>query len=485
MNVQKLPAIFLTATCLLLFTEYSDLWAGDYPHPDTYVPSTAEIAKHKRLINDPRPVMKTFGVHKLVPQSMLDEMKWDVEEMKKLWSELVGFKAPDVVGKVAPEIKPGKYTWEEVAKAPGFKKLFPEGYLERIRKAGPPLAGVFEEIEIIPTRQYYMPLPVAKATQQNLGKTKLDEQGYLVEDTWESGYPFPRPSGKHMVQQIMNNHLLNYTGFGGNIYFSENVMGWNKNLKVDFNNRYSNTMARLNGRVNFTPYGALSDRSRKRKELLGTVITYDLPRDIAGQTLMSISFYPKDKYSQNVMYLPAFRRVRKLSSTDTQDPMVGFSNSLDDIAGFAQKMSPDSFPIRYELESEGEFLVPAATEDGSFTYTPEGAIVGQKFERRPMWVVRLVELDPNYVYSKRILYIDKETLTINLTYMYDQKGRKYRTFEQGFSWQPEFGVYSNGGGWIYAADHVELHSELSVSYELPAVYTSRDISIKKMMRRAK
>ena len=32
-----------------------------------------------------------------------------------------------------------------------------------------------------------------------------------------------------------------------------------------------------------------------------------------------------------------------------------------------------------------------------------------EWERRPIYVVELTELDKSYVYSKRVLYIDKET----------------------------------------------------------------------------
>ncbi len=448
MFICKKLVFILLAAGLFIPASALSLWAQDYPHPSTYVPSPAQIAAHKDVIDDPRPILKTFGIRQLVPKEMLEKMKWDVEEMKQQWSEIRGFKAPDVVGKIAPDIRPGKYTFEDVKNNPGFKELLPDGYIERFKKTGPPLAGTFEEFEIIPTRQYYMPLPVAEATAKNAGKTKLDDQGYVIDETWESGVPFPRPDGKFKAQQIMYNLIFSYKGWGGNIYFVDNAVGWNRNLDLDFSNKLHYYGVRMNGRVIFPPLGAINERAAKRRELKGDITIYDAPRDVAGMTMVNISFIPAESEDQCMMYLPSLGRVRKLSASDTQDPMAGFSQAVDDLGGFAQTMSPDEYPMTYEVIAEREFLVTAPTTDGAFTITPKGTIVGQQFERRPVWVVQLTELDPNYVYSKRILYVDQETYRIIFSDMYDQKGRKYRTTENGSSWHPDFGVVSAGGGWV-------------------------------------
>ena len=50
-----------------------------------------------------------------------------------------------------------------------------------------------------------------------------------------------------------------------------------------------------------------------------------------------------------------------------------------------------------------------------------------EFERRPVYVVQLTQQDPNYVYSKRIMYIDKETFYLFYVENYDQKKRLYRS----------------------------------------------------------
>ena len=53
----------------------------------------------------------------------------------------MGFRAPDLVGKIAPEIKPGKYTYKDVQNNPGFKQLMWPDLYKRIKPGGPPMPG--------------------------------------------------------------------------------------------------------------------------------------------------------------------------------------------------------------------------------------------------------------------------------------------------------------------------------------------------------
>ena len=79
---------------------------AQWPNAKAYVPTIAEVEKHKKMLDDPRPVLKEWGPKQVIPKEMYAKLSWDVEKMKNLWAEVVGFKAPDVVGKIAPEIKP-------------------------------------------------------------------------------------------------------------------------------------------------------------------------------------------------------------------------------------------------------------------------------------------------------------------------------------------------------------------------------------------
>lgn len=475
----KACILCIFACCFVASLFPSALSSAEIMPPKTYVPTLFEVEKHKKPFDDPRPVTKEFGPKQILPKEFYDRLTYNEEEMKSQWAELVGFKAPDLVGKVAPEIKPGKYTYKDLEKHPGFKVLmYPELY-NRIKPGGPPFAGSIPEFEIIPTRQYYWSLPVSNATKKNLGKTQLDEKGYLVPGTWEAGYPFPRPSGKFMAEQIVYNVLRKYISFNGAISRVARTKGFDKNLRMDFDGSIELRTQRLAGSVEPLPYGYFDRRAKDRGEYRTLTMTFTSPRDLAGTTLVINYYLDADKQDQQMMYIPSLRRVRKLTTTDTQDPVMGQDMISDDNEGFTQKPSPTRYPYKYEVVEEQEFLVPFASLDGSEYFSSKGLeLRNLKFERRPVYVLKLTQLDPNYVYSKRILYIDKETFHLIFIKNYDQKGRLYRSAAwDAPTFIPEMGTFGFCGTTSIFTDYVDLHSTTNTLHEIPAFWDRRDVSI--------
>jgi hypothetical protein len=60
-----------------------------------------QVEKQKAFFDDPRPLFKNLTMKQILPPDVYAKMTYDVGAMKQAWSELVGFKAPDIVGKIA------------------------------------------------------------------------------------------------------------------------------------------------------------------------------------------------------------------------------------------------------------------------------------------------------------------------------------------------------------------------------------------------
>lgn len=463
-----------------------NLNAEDLPRPNTYLPTMADVMQHKAFYDDPRPYLTTFGPKQVLPPALYKKLSFDEETMKQAWAGLVGFRAPDRVGKIAPEIKPGKYSYKDKDKFPGLKALMWEDLYNRFNPGGPPHGGNIPEFEVVPTRQYYFALPIAEATKANLGKTQLDPQGYIVPETWISGYPFPNPSGNFKAQQVMYNIEKRYLAWGGNYYILSFVHGYTKDLRRDFNGLYDVTHIRLAGRVMADPLGWFDERAKERHEFKHFLFGFQDPRDVAGTVQSALYFTDPDKADQLMIYIPSLRRIRKMSATDTQDPIMGQDQIYDDTEGWSQKLSPERYPYKYEILEEREFLVPAPTLDGAEYISTEGLeFRNMKFERRPLYVIKLTQQDPNYVYGHRIFYVDQETFSFYHIENYDQKGRLYRTFDANYSFFPEMGATTWSGMLELMRDHVDKHSALFQSYQLPAFWSREDVNLKGLMQKAK
>ena len=461
-------------------------WAEDLPHPSTYIPTYAEILKHKEHYDDPRPYMKTFGMKQVLPPDLYEKLTYDVEEMKEKWAEAVGFRSPDVVGKIAPEIKPGKYSYKDKEKYPGLKELmWPEMY-KRINPGGPPHAGNMPEFEIVPTRQYYYGLPIAECTLANEGKAKLDGDGYLQTETWDGGFPFPKPSGELKAQEIMYDVEKRYLSWGLNFFIVGWIDGYTKDLKRDFVGLYDVSHIRLAGRCLMPPYGWFDSRAKTRGEFKTFVLGFLGPRDVVGTAQQGLAYLDPTTMDQNMVYIPSLRRIRRLSATDSQDPIMGQDLIYDDNEGFQQKLSPTRYPYDYEIVEEREFLLPAYAWDGSEYISSEGIeFRNMTMERRPMYVVQLTQKDPNYVYSSRIFYIDKETFNYHYIENYDHKGRLYRSLDGCYGFIPEMGAYGWAGAMLLMKDHIDLHSGVQQPYQVPAFWNREDVSMRGLVVKGK
>ncbi len=452
-----------------------------YPRPETYIPTWSELEKHKKTYDDSRPALKDWGFKNMIPKEYYDKITFDQEKMKSLWAEIVGFKAPDVVGKVHSEIKPGKYTYKDVQANPAFKTLMYPDLYNRIGPGGLPyqFAGRMPEFEIIPTRQYYFPLPIAEMTKKNMSKVKLDANGYLIQSTWEGGYPFPKPSGPFKAQQVMYNLEKNYMSFGMNHYMTCRLIGYNGSMKIDFDGKLVIKHMRLTGRAVEEPFGYYDTRAKQLREMDQILMTFEAPRDQAGQAVQMTKYSDNEKPDQNLVYIPAFRRIRKMSGTDTQDAIGGQDIIYDDTNGWAQKLTPNRYPYKFEILEEREYLTVAPTVDGAeWISSKNSEFKNIRLERRPLYVVRLTQLDKNYVYSKRLIYLDKETFYLHHIENYDQKGRLYRTAAFPGAWIPEAGATVIGlFAPALARDHVDTHSTIELQYIFPAVYNRDDLKI--------
>jgi len=478
-NVKIFVTCFLVLF-LVLGVMVPILWAEE-----EYKVTAQELEKYKKMLDDPRPYLKELTYKKILPPEVYAKLTFDVEEMKTQWAEVVGFKAPDEVGKIAPEIKPGIYSYKDKEKYPGLKELMTPYHYEFFRPGGPPLAGCYPEIKVVPTRQYYLALPIAKATKENMGRVQLDDKGLIKEETYVAGVPFPRPEGKFKAYQVIYNWLKRYAGWEST-YLTATTRGFTRGLRIDQEMVSDAVTVRFKGRVMIEPYGWFDERAKSMGEEMGFNFFYLAPRDMYGNVVASVKYLDPDKYDQMLLYINALRRVRLMSATDIQDSIGGADVIYADNFIYSQKLSSTIFPYKCEVIAEREYLVPLATLDGSPYMSSKGAeLHNYEWERRPMYVVKMTQLDKSFVYSHRILYIDKETFMLSTILNYDQKGRLYRSTTTTNAYFPEMGMFAYGGDFLMY-DHLDMHTTFSRGFMTPTPWVGRkDLSMRGLVIKGK
>ena len=478
--------LVLCQICLVQGVQAQDIDSSAYEKIKPYRAPVADLLKYKAMLDDPRPFYTDTGFYKkFIPDDAWKLLAFDEEKSRQAWEKCVGFKSPDLVGKIAPEIKPGKYTMADKEKYP-WKELMPATLYQMWNEPGteglPNHMGYFTEFEVVPTQQVWYAQPVGERSPQNLGQVKQDEQGYIDIDTYKGGVPFPQPSGPHKGIQLLYNWMFK-------MYTSDNALeydltlGMNSGWNIDHHGVADYLWLRLAGRSMYPPYGWYDARAEKMKELLVQTYTVAQPRDLFGNVYYFV-FYGDARKDPNFMaYVNLLRRVRKLSSSDRQDQAVGQDICFDDAAGYMQAIRPDRYPYEYKVVEEREFLVPAITTTGKAWFDSKEKYKWKDLtlERRPMYKLEMIQQDPNYIYSKRVYWIDKETFLLTYGEWFDQKDRFYRNFLIQWGFVKPLGYFNIFN--VTNSDFIDVHCTMTRGLGYPALWLTRqDMSLRSLMK---
>ena len=122
-------------------------------------------------------------------------------------------------------------------------------------------------------------------------------------------------------------------------------------------------------------------------------IYFDTPPDIKDTTFLNWSQEDYEADDDQWIYLPALRKVRRIASGDKENSFMGSDLIYDDMGD-------------REVEEDTFTLLRVENDNGT-----------------KMYVVQAIAKQENYIYSKRLAWVNAETWTIPKIEFYDRKGR--------------------------------------------------------------
>jgi len=139
---------------------------------------------------------------------------------------------------------------------------------------------------------------------------------------------------------------------------------------------------------------------------------FDSPRDVKGTAFLSFSHPQAD--DEQWLYLPALKRVKRISSRNKTGSFMGSEFSFEDLTSF----EVDKYTYKYLRDEE--------------------------LDGENCWVVVQYPLDKNSGYKRRIVWVDQSEYRIRKTEFYDRKDSLLKTltfsvFNQYFDkyWRPQ------------------------------------------------
>lgn len=144
----------------------------------------------------------------------------------------------------------------------------------------------------------------------------------------------------------------------------------------------------------------ISLRKKQFEGVKKSLITFSSPKDVAGVAYLTFEHDERnneEKESENWLYMPAIKKIRRISGSARQDEFMGSDFTYEDIAD--RGLNKDTFTLIGE----------------------------EKAENTDCWKIDCVSKDSGEKIPRRILWIRKDNYLLQKVELYDQRGELHRT----------------------------------------------------------
>ncbi len=291
-------------------------------------------------------------------------------------------------------------------------------------------------MKIVETKPVVLRKAFTEATEKYSGQVKLGADGITLEN-WVAGRPFPgvTPTDAHAAVKIMYNYyvqigiddldLRNFDADTGPIS-DDRPLQVERHFLIDHFRRLFYV-----GRLYVDPKPQIPNKENFWfKETLHPLIE---PFDLKGVGFTYYRYTDPAKQDDSWLYLPSLRRVRRLSTAQRSDALFGQDTDQDSYGGYAGQIGWMDWKLLGEKQALGAFHTtnfPVKWSDGATDWAFEG-----EWEKRNVYVLEGTSKLPQYAYSKRVLYVDKDVFIISYSDMYDRGGQLWKVWVNNFSFK--------------------------------------------------
>jgi hypothetical protein len=330
------------------------------------------------------------------------------------------------------------------------------------------------EMEIGPAFRDYSPPPVyRKATERNAGTTSLGPDDTLV--GYRSGLPFPDvacATDPKAGAKIIWNFMWRWQGFGmdGDVRYTYWETGSKRAL--EYRGRSFGFFLKHRPEPQFADTDGDVFRREKRAVVVGLV--GEAPAQAKGIRTLTYRYedslgprataQPEDTW----VYVPDLRRTRKVSETQRSSAFAGTDFSFDDLFSFS------GLPAFYRWSCIGErvLLAPMNTKRRGYPYDedadfgPSGlSYANDRWEARRAVGIRMEPRDPTHPYSRKDVWLDRETWTPLFSFAYDRKGELWKIIHHVHRWSEDDLGPEKARDWYPAWENVPEPRDLKIVSE--------------------
>jgi len=149
------------------------------------------------------------------------------------------------------------------------------------------------------------------------------------------------------------------------------------------------------------------------------------PPEFLNTRMFNLRFIDQAKDDDAYLWYSQFRRIRRMSTAQRTDSIDGSDLIYDDDNMWDGQLLRNT----YLLKGRKDLLTCRHQNMRATARVPgQGIVNGITLERCNLYVLEVLNKDPNYLYSKRLWYLDPETYHIMWQEIYDRQGRLWKCF---------------------------------------------------------
>ncbi len=324
------------------------------------------------------------------------------------------------------------------------------------------------------TKRIEWPTAYKEATEKYAPQVKLSADGLTV-NNYVAGQPFPNldPKDPQLAQKIMWNYnyqflttddvdLRNFDADTGSVA-DHGALTVERHFLLDHFRRLFWT-----GRLYVDPKPEKPNPNGYRvQQGLYPILE---PFDLKGVGALGNRYVESSKQDDSWLYLPSLRRVRRLSTAQRSDALFGQDTDVDSYFGYAGHIA------WMDWKFLGEREVIAAFHAKSYPVKWNDKVdwaFDDTWEKRKVYVIEGISKLPQYAYSKRVLFIDKEAWIMPFTDIYDRSGELWKIWINDYSFRK--GVegasaisYPDEMGFLPSIVMVDMQLEHATKASLPS-----------------
>jgi hypothetical protein len=300
---------------------------------------------------------------------------------------------------------------------------------------------------IVPYQRYMEPPGVPEATKKYASSVKTNAEGVIINWGETAGRPFPIPK---TGMEMMYNFACNSHGDASYLFRIGPVVE-TKSRRERVTNQPMWNMNWVH-RTDVDPKPTLSNNPKGIEK--GLFMELQNPPEMLGTRMYNLRYIDANKSDDGYLWYSQFRRIRRMQTSQRSDTIAGSDLVYDDEYHYDSHVELTTW--KYVGRKD---MLCARHMDWKEAKRVEGQPIPNnvKRERSNVLVVEGYHKDPDYVYKKKVMYLDPESYTSFWCEMYDSTGKFWKGYENwSFIYPMENSgestgkgkMYSTGGIWI-------------------------------------